>query len=51
VWQRQRAGVRAPWCVVRPLEMLFLFDNRQLSGQEALRLHLEEHNPGCDFMG
>ena len=23
--------------------------NNQLSGQEALRLHLREHNPGCNF--
>jgi hypothetical protein len=24
--------------------------NNQLSGQEALRLHMQEHNPACDFM-
>ena len=29
------------------LKFLLLQDNQQLSGQEALRLHLREHNPGC----
>jgi hypothetical protein len=29
------------------LTMLYLFGNQQLSGQEALRLHMQEHNPGC----
>jgi hypothetical protein len=31
------------------LKYLFLSGNPQLSGQEALRLHLQEHNPGCKF--
>ena len=30
------------------LKTLWLNDN-QLSGQEALRLHMREHNPACDF--
>jgi Leucine-rich repeat (LRR) protein len=29
------------------LKVLSLYQNQQLSGQEALRLHLKEHNPGC----
>jgi Leucine-rich repeat (LRR) protein len=33
------------------LKYLNLHENPQLSGQEALRLHLQEHNPGCTFMG
>ena len=33
----------------RALKMLYLNNNPQLSGQEALRLHLQEHNPGCNF--
>ena len=33
------------------LKYLYLNGNPQLSGQAALRLHLREHNPGCDFMG
>jgi hypothetical protein len=31
------------------LRVLWLQGNPQLSGQEALRLHLREHNPGCSF--
>ena len=31
------------------LTHLYLHGNPQLSGQEALRLHLQEHNPGCNF--
>jgi hypothetical protein len=31
------------------LQFLYLQGNQQLSGQEALRLHLQEHNPGCEF--
>jgi hypothetical protein len=31
------------------LSFLYLQGNQQLSGQEALRLHLQEHNPGCNF--
>ena len=31
------------------LKGLYLTGNPQLSGQEALRLHLREHNPGCFF--
>jgi hypothetical protein len=31
------------------LKYLNLLGNPQLSGQEALRLHLQEHNPGCTF--
>ena len=31
------------------LTQLYLNGNPQLSGQEALRLHLQEHNPGCTF--
>ena len=33
------------------LEDLYLDNNEHLSGQEALRLHLQEHNPGCTFSG
>ena len=33
------------------LEDLYLDNNEHLSGQEALRLHLREHNPGCTFLG
>jgi Leucine-rich repeat (LRR) protein len=33
------------------LEYLWLQDNPQLSGQEALRLHLREHKPGCSVHG
>jgi Leucine-rich repeat (LRR) protein len=33
------------------LEYLYLQGNPQLSGQAALRLHLQEHNPGCTFVG
>jgi Leucine-rich repeat (LRR) protein len=33
------------------LTSLYLHGNQQLSGQEALRVHLQEHNPGCTFMG
>jgi hypothetical protein len=31
------------------LTHLYLIGNPQLSGQAALRLHLQEHNPGCYF--
>jgi Leucine-rich repeat (LRR) protein len=31
------------------LKDLFLQGNQQLSGQEALLLHVQEHNPGCKF--
>jgi hypothetical protein len=33
------------------LTQLYLYGNPQLSGQAALRLHLQEHNPGCTFYG
>jgi hypothetical protein len=33
------------------LKVLYLGGNQLLSGQEALRLRLQEHNPGCIFMG
>jgi Leucine-rich repeat (LRR) protein len=33
------------------LKYLYLDGNPQLSGQEALRLHMQEHNPGCTFHG
>ena len=31
------------------LTNLLLQGNKQLSGHEALRLQLQEHNPGCEF--
>jgi Leucine-rich repeat (LRR) protein len=33
------------------LTTLALDDNQELSGQAALRLHLQQHNPGCTFYG
>jgi hypothetical protein len=30
------------------LTKLFLFNNK-LTGQEALRTHMQEHNPACGF--
>ena len=33
------------------LTHLYLDYNPQLSGQAALCLHLQEHNPGCTFVG
>ena len=34
---------------LRALTHLFLYSNPQLSGQAALHLHLQEHNPGCSL--